>query len=369
MKFVRSLGLMSGTSMDGLDCGLFDIYLTHDYNLEWVLIDFETIPYSKEFRNILDEYIYSSNNNINDLDQYIGKIFLKYVAIFLKGRNIDIIASHGQTIAHKDGYSSTQIGNPMFMYNEYNVPIIYNFRQADIDMGGNGAPLMPFLDWLLFKDNNRNIITLNIGGVANISYINKSGIKDSVVGFDTGPGMALIDEACHLYLGKDMDLDGINSSKGKVDQELLNQLILTQKFIHKNPPKSTGRDIFGANLVKNIYKQKSDITMCNLLRTLCAFTAKSIAINLEMFLNLGGSKFDMIVSGGGINHPIIMNDIQKYISSANIKSIDDCGIHPNMKESLLMAVLGVARFQNIPANMPSVTGARRKTILGDIFTL
>ena len=366
---MRSLGLMSGTSMDGLDCGIFDIKLTSDYKLDWELVDFETIIYSKKTRNLLDKFIYSNNNSITEIDKYIGKIFLQSVKIFLKGRHVDIIASHGQTISHKDGYSSIQIGEPKFMYREYNIPIIYNFRQADINAGGNGAPLMPFLDWLLFKDKKKNIITLNIGGIANISYINKIGNRDSVIGFDTGPGMALIDEVSNLYLGKNMDKDGKDSSKGEVDEELLNQLISNQEFIYKKPPKSTGRDMFGANLVKDICKQKSNITINNLLRTLCAFTAKSISINLEMFLNIKGKKIDMIVSGGGVNHFVLMNDLKKYVPNANIIISDSIGIKSNMKESLLMAVLGVARFTNLSANMPSVTGAKKKVLLGDIFTV
>ena len=355
MKFIRSLGLMSGTSMDGLDCGLFDISLTSDYQLDWKLIDFKTIPYSKKMRNMLDESIYSKYDVNQDLDDELGRVFVSFINKFLKDRNVAIIASHGQTIFHKDGISSTQIGNPLFIYKEYNVPVIYNFRQADIDAGGNGAPLMPFLDWLLFRDKKMDIVTINIGGISNISYIPVSSFREKVRGFDTGPGMALIDETCRLYLSVDMDKDGFYASKGEVNNELLNQL-MSQKFISKVPPKSTGRDVFGINLIEEIRKERPGILIEDLLRTFCAFTAKSIAVNLKMFLNLEGFKCDIIISGGGIHHPVIMNDIQKYLPMANIKLADDYGISSDMKESLLMAVLAVARFQNMPSNMPLVTG-------------
>ena len=367
MKFIRSLGLMSGTSMDGLDCGLFDISLTSDYQLDWKLIDFKTIPYSKKIRNILAKSIYSKYDINQNLDDELGRVFVSFINKFLKDRSVEIISSHGQTISHKDGISSTQIGNPLFIYKEYNVPVIYNFRQADIDAGGNGAPLMPFLDWLLFRNENMEIVTINIGGISNISYIPASSNREEICGFDTGPGMALIDETCRLYLSVNMDKDGFYASKGEVNNELLNQL-MSHKFISKVPPKSTGRDIFGVNLIKEVHKERPDIAIEDLLRTFCAFTAKSIAVNLKIFLNLEGFKSDVIMSGGGIHHPVLMNDIQKYLPMANIKLADDYGISSNMKESLLMAVLAVARFQDMPANMPSVTGSYKETILGDIFS-
>ena len=140
------------------------------------------------------------------------------------------------------------------MYKEYGVPVIYNFRQADIDVGGNGAPLMPFLDWLLFKGSRENTITLNLGGVANISFIPASGNRKDVMGFDTGPGMALMDETCRELYGVDMDQDGLITALGNVNVELLQELMKCE-YINQPPPKSTGRNEFGSYMVKKIIQE------------------------------------------------------------------------------------------------------------------
>ena len=198
---------MSGTSMDGLDCGLFDIVLSCDYQLEWMCQDFKTIPYSQNIRRLIINALTGNETAILEAHIQLEQIFISSVKEFLKNRKVDIIASHGQTISHEDGILTRQIGNSKAMQPIFKVPVVYNVRQADINVGGNGAPLMPFLDWLLFKDSKQNIITLNLGGVANIAFIPSSGSREEVIGFDTGPGMALMDETCRTVWGIDMDHD------------------------------------------------------------------------------------------------------------------------------------------------------------------
>ena len=161
---------MSGTSMDGLDCGLFKISLTPDFHLNWECINFTTVSYSTDIRESICKALVGDEALIDAVDRKLGKEFSLITEQFIKGRNIDLIATHGQTIAHDDGVSTRQIGDVQYLKKIFQVPIISNFRQADIKVGGNGAPLMPFLDWLLFKDYDRNVITLNIGGVATVSY-------------------------------------------------------------------------------------------------------------------------------------------------------------------------------------------------------
>ena len=353
--------------MDGLDCGLFDIVLSHNYQLEWKCHDFKTFAYPEEIRNMIIKSIAGETEAIQDINEQLGQVFVSFIKQFLKNRKIDMIGSHGQTVAHDDGISTTQIGDPSYMFKEFCVPVVYDFRQADIDAGGNGAPLMPFLDWLLFKESRENTITLNLGGVANISYIPVSGNREEVMGFDTGPGMALLDETCRAVWGVDMDQDGLRTARGNINTELLNELMKCE-YITKKPPKSTGRDEFGSDMVKQIIHGNSYIMAEDLLRTFCAFTAKSIAVNLKSILNFNKLHLRLIISGGGVYNPVLMEDIRGYVQIANIKTIDDYGIEPKMKESLLMAVLAVARMQNLPSNMPVVSGADRQTVLGDIFS-
>ena len=142
---------------------------------------------------------------------------------------------------------------------------------------------------------------------------------------------------------------------------------MQSEYITQKPPKSTGRDVFGSNLVEHVIQDKPHINIEDLLRTFCAFTAKSIAVNLKSCLNIDHLNPRLIISGGGVHHPVLMDDIKKYVQLSNIKTADDFGIASNMKESLLMAVLAVARMQNMPANMPSVSGADKQTVLGDIL--
>jgi len=363
---LRVLGLMSGTSMDGLDCGIFRISLNSDYVLKWECEDFSSIPYSENIRHLISLALEGNQNCIIDVDKIMGKEYLSITEKFLRGRKVDIIASHGQTIAHVDGVSTWQIGDVKYLRESNKVPVISNFRQADIKANGNGAPLMPFLDWLLFRKNDNDTITLNLGGVANITYIPKSGMRGEVMGFDTGPGMALIDEACKLYFGERMDKDGIHAKRGKVRDEVLMELS-THKFIHQTPPKSTGRHEFGRGLTERIITGYSEISPEDMIRTFCIFTANSIADNINKHLNLITSDCRLIISGGGVHHPVLMEEIRNCSILSNITTSNNFGINPDMKESLLMAVLGVAKIANIPANMPSVTGAREFVVLGDII--
>ena len=357
---------MSGTSMDGLDCGLFNISLTSEYELDWSCIEFMTYPNSGNIRQSISNALEGDELAIKDADKILGMEFSAISAKFINERPIDLISTHGQTVDHNDGVSTLQIGSPEFLSETFQVPVVYNFRQADIDVGGNGAPLMPFLDWLLFNNGDRTTITLNLGGVANISFIPKSGKRSEVFGFDTGPGMALIDECCKMYYGDPLDRNASHAKEGIVNETILSEL-MNHKFIHKSPPKSTGRHDFGAELVDNIIQRYSNISPENLIRTFCAFTGKSIAKNLVKFLNFNMYDVRMIISGGGVKHPILMHDIQQYTQITDIKISDKLGIKSEMKETLLMAVLGITRKKEMTANMPRVTGAEKLVVLGDLI--
>ena len=350
--------------MDGLDCGIFDLNLSDDLNLNWSCTFFHTFPFSQEIRQLINKALLGYEKSILYADMELGELFSSIV-LDLLDEEIDLIASHGQTISHIDGHSTRQIGNLSSLKKKCNIPLINNFRQADIDVGGNGAPLMPFLDWILFKESKLDTITLNLGGIANLSYIPRSGIRKHVKGFDTGPGMALIDEAAKLYFSKEMDENGLIAKSGTINSELLN-VLLEEEFILKKPPKSTGRDIFGKKLVNKINGIFLEIKPEDIIRTFSFFTAESISINIKNFLNINPEKCRLIISGGGVKHQVLMSDISIATKIVNVKTSDDFGINPNMKESLLMAVLGLAKVLKFPANMPSVTGAKKEIILGEI---
>ena len=366
MQKTTVLGLMSGTSMDGLDCGLFEIILTSNYKLDWTCIDFQTFPYSAGIRDSIQKSLQPNKELIEETDRKLGMEFAVLSKKFIRDRKIDLIAIHGQTIAHDDGISTQQIGDPKYLQQKIQVPVVYNFRQGDIDIGGNGAPLMPFLDWLLFQDKGHDTITLNLGGVANISYIPKSGKRNEVIGFDTGPAMSLIDECCEKFYGESIDRDGVYAKQGKVNEDILSEL-MRHKFIQKMPPKSTGRHEFGKELINRIIQNYSQILPNDLIKTFCVFTAKSIAENLNNFLNFNTSDIHLIISGGGVYHPVLMENIRNYTEISDVKIADVLEMEPNMKEALLIAVIGVARIQEMTANMPTVTGAKKIVVLGELI--
>ncbi len=240
--------------------------------------------------------------------------------------------------------------------------MITGFREADIAAGGNGAPLMPFLDWLLLRGDNRCQAALNIGGIANITIVPEDGERADVIGYDTGPGMGLIDSGAQLWFDDTIDRDAGYSSSGQPRAELLAWL-MDLPHIKAEPPKSTGRDIFGRELLVGL-RSRFDLPEQDIMRTLVSFTAKSIAYNLKQSIKLSGPVDRLLVSGGGLRHPLLWSELQQALPGLQISSSGDVGVDPDIKEALLMAVLAVAHQQNIAGNMPGVTGAGRAVVLG-----
>ena len=357
---------MSGTSMDGLDCGLFTISISDNFDLEWSCRDFKTFRYNNNIVEVINNAIIKGKRYYKDADEILGQEFANISQDFLNNRYIDLVATHGQTVLHNDSINTLQIGNPRYLFNIFKVPIVFNFRKSDIESGGNGAPLMPILDWFLFKNKLLDVATLNIGGMANISFIPQAANHDDVLGFDTGPGMALIDISCKLFYGDKYDINGKYAKKGNIDYILLDHL-LQHKFINTKPPKSTGVHEFGPKLVNDIKEKYNHLNNNDIIRTFCAFTANSISNNINKFININAEKCDLIISGGGVHHYILMQDIKESCSIKNIYTSNTVGINPDKKESLLMSVLGVARLQKMKISMPNVTGASKKVLLGDVI--
>ena len=365
-KKLRIAGMMSGTSMDSLDCCICDIQINKkNMILDFKIIDKMIFPFSQETIDEIRSCVYNDSNCLDRLDIYLGKIFLNLSQKFISQFKVDYISIHGQTVIHIDKVKSIQLGNPKFLYEFFKVPIIYNFREKDIKNGGNGAPLAPFLDWLILKEHKKNYLTINLGGISNISFIAKKGSIDSVYGFDVGPGMSLIDEYTNLKWGERFDKDARFSLNGVVNHKLLNYLMKTP-FIFKAPPKSTGRNDFGVKFVKEVDKIFPNINPKDTLRTFVNFTSKAIKLNIEKYI-LQYHKIDkIIVSGGGINHPLLISDLKKDLDF-KFEDILDYGVHSKFKECLLMIVLGYARINEIPSNIPNVTGSGKNIVLGDIY--
>ena len=363
---MKILGLMSGTSMDGLDCCYADIDIDKDYNLKFEIIDFRTYNFATDIKKLINQSL--GNENLDTTlkcSEELGMFFYDTSKEFLNNRYVELISLHGQTISHIDGKSTVQIGNPKYLYEYFKVPVCYEFRKLDIRLGGTGAPLIPFLDWLIFKDLSFNVITLNLGGIANITYLPSFCTRNDVIGFDTGPGMCLIDEYVNLNFDLSYDKDGLLASKGNINHDLLYHL-MEDHFINKKYPKSTSREVFGFKYLNKVVDKFKRISTFDFLRTLVMFTATSIHYNVKKYIRYKDN-LRLILSGGGSKNLLLVSDLKSLFKDVHITFINEYSIESDAKESFLMAVMGVTRFKNIDNNMPSVTGARKNACYGEIY--
>ncbi|MEE2877031.1 MAG: anhydro-N-acetylmuramic acid kinase [Candidatus Neomarinimicrobiota bacterium] len=360
------VGLMTGTSMDGLDICVAKVGFFRESAEAFVLVE-GSVPYTDELRESVENCLSGDAAKIATTHFSLGKFIATETERFLTERNIgsvDGIGMHGQTIHHISGQSSLQIGEPSFLAHTLEVPVVSDFRAADIAAGGTGAPLICMVDSWLFQQEAGAVICLNLGGVANVTFLPSTDSGEPIIGFDTGPGMALMDEAMSELTGEKFDKDGLRSSQGVPDIENVDRW-MDHPFIHAPPPKSTGRDIFGSAWLKENVLDQSWKKPDDLLSTLSFFTARTVAVNCQEFLPLDSVQ-QLIVSGGGVYNEGLMNHLKKQFSTVRIVTSQEYGIDPFMKEALGFAMLGAANLKGISGNLPSVTGARKPVILGKV---
>ena len=362
-KVIRTAGLMTGTSMDGLDISIADIGLSNN-TADFNVIGTTSISYPSDLQFQIRKAVYGTRKNSSVLDRDLGIWYAEKLSEYLRSEsinNIELIGSHGQTIHHVSGQSTLQIGDPSFLAEKFNIPVISDFRTADIYAGGTGAPLMPRVDEWLFRNTDTAIITLNLGGIANVTLLPCINNGD-VIGFDTGPGMALLDETFLVESKEGIDIGGELALEGNVDKKLVNNWLKAAYFLEL-PPKSTGRDQFGINWLADHRHELATLTLQDQLATLSLFTAKSVFFACEQFIR--GHKVEhVIVSGGGMHHGCVMKYLVKLFDPIALVPSDDLGISADGKEALGFAMLAVAHVKEISGNIPSVTGAKKALVLG-----
>ena len=362
-QVIRTVGLMTGTSMDGLDISVADIGLRKN-NADFNVIGTTSIPYPNDLEFQIRQLVYDTGKNTSTLDRDLGIWYADKLFDYLRSEsidNIELIGSHGQTIHHVSGKFSLQIGDPSFLAGKFNVPVISDFRTADIHAGGTGAPLMPRVDEWLFRNIDTAIITLNLGGIANVTLLPCINNGD-VIGFDTGPGMALLDETYLVESKEGIDLGGELALKGNADKRLVNNWIKAPYFLEL-PPKSTGRDQFGIDWLADHRHELDSLTIVDKLATLSLFTAKSVFLACEDFIR--DNKVEhVVISGGGIHHSCVMKHLVEQFSPIALVPSDELDVSADGKEALGFAILAVAHVKGIPGNIPSVTGAKKALVLG-----
>ena len=364
-KVIRTAGLMTGTSMDGLDISIADIGLSNN-TADFNMIGTTSIPYPRNLQSQVRQAVYDTTKNSSELDHDLGIWYAEKLSEYLQSEsidNIELIGSHGQTIHHVSGQSTLQIGDPSYLAEKFNIPVISDFRTADIRAGGTGAPLMPRVDEWLFRNIDTAIITLNLGGVANVTFLPCTNNGD-VIGFDTGPGMALLDETFLLESNEGIDVGGEFALKGNADKRLVNNWLKAPYFLEL-PPKSTGRDHFGIEWLADHRQELGSLTIADQLATLSLFTAKSVFLACEEFIR-DHQVARVIISGGGIHHKCVMKYLIKWFNPISVVSSDQLGVSVDGKEALGFAILAVAHVKSIPGNIPSVTGAKKALVLGKI---
>jgi anhydro-N-acetylmuramic acid kinase len=358
---MRVAGIMSGTSLDGIDVAIVEI---RGRQIE--TIGFQTTAYSSRLRERLLKVNTAGLNTTGEislLNFELGELYAKAAlrAVGSYGR-VELIGCHGQTIYHEGAKHTMQIGEAAVIAERTGVPVVSNFRSRDIAAGGQGAPLVPYVDYLLFRHPKRTRIALNIGGIANITVISAAARPEQVIAFDTGPGNMVIDALAQEFSSGKLrcDRDGKIAASGKPDVEVLN-VLLDDRYYHKLPPKSAGREQYGSEFVQML--KKSGLAMRDLVATATALTARTIALAVRQHQR---GATDLIVSGGGAHNPRIMGTLAAYLPDVAISTSTDHGIDVDAKEAIAFAVLAHQTWRHRPSNLPSATGARHAAILGSI---
>lgn len=381
-KSVKVIGLMSGTSVDSVDAALVNISgKSFSTNIE--LVDFISHPFPKGMKELILANAETNGGDVTSickLNFLIAQLYAKAVNKLLSknklsSKDIFCIGSHGQTIHHLPNEknlfglpasSTLQIGDPSVLAKITGILTVGDFRVADVALGGQGAPLVPYFDYLLFRSKRKNRGLLNIGGIANISVIPKNSSPADVIAFDTGPGNMMIDFLMKKLFGKQFDNYGKTAGSGSLDKNLLADLIQLDSFINQPPPKSTGREYYGKYFLPKLLKKYSRIEKKNWIATITEYSALTIYLNYKKFIEPKTAIDELLVSGGGAKNVYLMNALKIFFNGVKVFPITDTGFSSDAKEAICFAVLANETLNNLPSNLPQVTGAKRPAILGKI---
>ncbi len=395
---LRVIGLISGTSVDGIDVALVEISGS-GYDVRVTLQAGMTVPYPAELRQTILDVCGGaalSMAELAELDDAIAQVFAQAALQIQAGRPpADWIGSHGQTVFHRPptlklplscdrvgagsmptgkqsllGYT-LQLGRGDLITHLTGIPTVSNFRTADIAAGGHGAPLVPSVDLALLSHPTKTRCVHNIGGISNLTYLppraSGSARAETVLGWDTGPGNLLIDLAVQAFSAGRLtyDSDGAWAAQGRPCEKLV-QAWLEQPFFHQPPPKSTGREHFGPAYLQECLTDAIPyhLSEADFLATLTDLTAASIALNYRQFLPQLPDQ--MLVCGGGCKNRYLRQRLQHHLPEVEILRTDDVGVSSDYKEAIAFAVLAYWRLEGTPGNLPGVTGAKMPVLLGEV---
>lgn len=377
-------GVMSGTSADGINVALVRVNSSPSRarTPSFHFLAHAEYPYSKQVRCAVLAAMNSTNASVADLarlnfllaELYADAVLATQRRYHLKA---ELVGCHGQTLYHQGeaaeflGHKLTvtwQSGEGAILAARVGVPVVSDFRPADMGAGGKGAPLVPFLDFLLYRDTRVGRVVQNIGGIANFTAIPAGASADRVMAFDTGPGNMVIDAVMQHLFGKAYDRDGRVAGSGKVHDGVINDM-LRAPFFRRKPPKTAGREEFGREFAQQFIFRCGRADKSDIVATATALTARSIADALRRFvLRRTGTYREFVVSGGGAKNPILMAMLANELHplGLRIRSSDEFGLPSEAKEAAAFALLAFQTWNRRPSNLPSATGAKRPAILGKI---
>jgi anhydro-N-acetylmuramic acid kinase len=363
-----AIGLMSGTSLDGVDAALVRI----GPRARVTLMAFLSDPYpADERRRILETITHGGARELADLNVWLGERFAGVVKRLLRQAHVapgevTLIASHGQTVWHEPGRATLQLGDPAVLAERFGVTVVSDFRSRDVAAGGQGAPLVPIADALLFGHPRAPRALLNIGGMANVTWVPCRGTVDGVLAFDTGPGIAVLDAVVRAVRPDlPFDVDGALAAQGRAQDAVVDEL-LAHPFFAQRPPKSTGRELFGEEFAARLSERTRALapgaTPADVIATALALTVRSIAGQLGCWLPPGGA--ELLVSGGGARNPTLMRDLAARLPAWKVRPFTNAFFDGDAKEAVAFAFLGWLTLQRKAGNVPAATGARGPRVLG-----
>jgi anhydro-N-acetylmuramic acid kinase len=368
---MRALGLMSGTSLDGIDAAYLDVVpRSGGYAVD--LLRATTVPFAFDVRARLLAALPPQRpapEAIVQLDRELGELFVSAARDVAGDDEVDYVASHGLTLYHRgEARATMQIGSPYALRDALRASVVFDFRRADCAAGGNGAPLVPYVDRLLFSSEERDVVALNLGGIANVTVLARGAEPALATAWDTGPGNMLIDAFVRRRTNgtEHFDRDGAYAREGRVDGRVMAELNAREAFfLMQPPPKSTGRERFGEQLLDAQADLIEPLTLADGCATLAAFTAATIVDSLAAY---GPARPRVVASGGGTHNPALMGQLAFRLSALGATFVTSAayGVDPDAKEAVAFAVLGYETLRGRPANVLGATGAARLTVLGAI---
>ncbi len=371
---------MSGTSLDGIDVAIIDISGS-GFKAKINVLTSHSVPYPRKIREAL---MAVSNTNaftgdISRLNFLLGELYAEALEETAERAEIPLdtiklIGCHGQTIFHegqgaqylgKKVASTFQIGESSVITERLGIDVISNFRERDVAAGGKGAPLVPYLDYMLMRHRGRGRVAVNIGGIANLTAIPPNTNTERVIAFDTGPGNMVIDQLISRITsgGEHFDKDGTTAAAGVPDPKLLAKL-LRDKYFRAKPPKTAGREQYGAEFVSKLLD--TELSSEDLVATATALTAESIALGVRNFILPDMRVDEVFVSGGGTHNPTLMRMLRKALEPIPVKETSEVGLDVDAKEAIAFAVMAYETAHARPSNVPFATGAKRSVILGKV---